>query len=154
MRAIGWIIYFGGIVALSTLAVLPFVATFPPSVGRPGNQYDVTFLLLGVMLIFALGVLAVALRATDDGRKRLMRSIAWAAAISITASVLLALDARVPIVEIPTAHILAPLLQVDGESAYDAGVFEIYCELWLFIAALFGIALLVLRRRKRYLAAN
>ena len=65
------------------------------------------------------------------------------AATSLGASILLGLDVRIPVIEIPTPHVLAPLLQVDGEYAYDADVFEIYCELWLFVAVLFGVAMIV-----------
>jgi hypothetical protein len=48
-------------------------------------------------------------------------------------------------VEIPTPHVLAPALGVDGESAYGAAIFEIYCELWLCVSAIVGAIILVVR---------
>jgi hypothetical protein len=137
------------IAVLSALTVLPVVIGFPTRIGRPGSQHDITFLLIGIVLLFDLGMLAFAFKKSADARKCVLRTMARLAAISLSASILLGLDVRIPVIEIPTPHVLAPLLQVDGEYAYDADVFEIYCELWLFVAALFGVAMLVLRHRKR-----
>lgn len=137
------------IAVLSVLTILPAAVGFPTRIGRPGSQHDITFLLIGIVLLFALGVLAFAFQQSEDTRKSVLRMMARLAAISLGASVLLGLDVRVPVIEIPTPHVLAPLLQVDGEYAYDADVFEIYCEIWLFVAAFLGIVMLVLRQRKR-----
>lgn len=62
-----------------------------------------------------------------------------AALTSIVASELLRLDIQYPVFEIPTPHILAPLLRADGEIAYDADVFEIYCEIWVSVALMVGL---------------
>lgn len=133
---------------LSALAVLPAAIGFPTRIGRPGNQHDITFLLIGVVLLFVLGVLTFAFQQSEDGQKCLLRTMARLAGISLGASVLLGLDVRIPVIEVPTPHVLAPLLQVDGEYAYDADVFEIYCELWLAVTALLGVVMLFLRQRK------
>jgi hypothetical protein len=38
------------------------------------------------------------------------------------------------------------MLGVDGESAYDADVFELYCELWLCVGGIIGAVTVVLRK--------
>ena len=80
---------------------------------------------------------------------RLLRNVAVIAAIGTVATFLLGLDIRFPKIEIPTPHVLASALGVDGESAYDADIFEIYCELWLCVTGIVGAIILVARRMPR-----
>lgn len=83
--------------------------------------------------------MALAIRTPDEGRSLLLKRLAFFALISIAASEILRLDIQFPVYEIPTPHVLTPLLRADGEEAYDADVFEIYCEIWVFVAAMFAL---------------
>jgi hypothetical protein len=36
--------------------------------------------------------------------------------------------------EIPTPNVIGPAFQLDGELAYDAGMYELWCEIWLVLS--------------------
>lgn len=127
-----------GIVVLGIVAILPVVFGFPPTIGPPPG-HDITFVLLAIVVLFAVWLMALAIRTPDEGRSLLLKRLAFFALISIAASEILRLDIQFPVYEIPTPHVLTPLLRADGEEAYDADVFEIYCEIWVFVAAMFAL---------------
>ena len=118
---------------------------FPASVGASGESHEVTYVVVGVMIMVVIAMALVASQKQDGARIRLLRNLAVAAVISTVASILLGLDIRYPTLDVPIPHALAPALGVDGESAYDADVFEIFCEIWLCVAAVTGAVALVLR---------
>ncbi len=126
--------------ALSAIALLPFAMGFPSIVGSPGQGMDISVVLLILPLVVGAIAAAIGGRMKALRRRDLLKNAALAAGISFAASLLLKLDVRFPLIEIPTPHLLVRRLGVDGESAYDADVFEIYCEIWLVVAFLFAIA--------------
>jgi hypothetical protein len=132
------------IILLTTWGILPFFVWFPASVGTPSN--DITYGIIGVMAAIVIAITSVAYQTRNGARIRLLRYVAVIAAISTAASFLLAMDIRFPKFEIPTPHVLASALGVDGEIAYDADVFEIYCELWLCVAGVVAAVILVMRK--------
>jgi hypothetical protein len=132
------------IILLATWAMFPFCVWFPASVGGPGKSHDVTYAVVGVMIMIVIATALVASQRQDNARVRLLRNLAVAAVISTVASFLLGLDIRYPILDLPIPHVLAPALGVDGEFAYDADVFELFCEMWLCVAAVTGAVALVL----------
>jgi hypothetical protein len=137
-----------GIIVLTTWAILPFVLCFPTRVGSPGKPRDSAVMVLGVAVAILIAMASIASQLPDTPRNRLLRKVAVIAAISTVASFQLGLDIRFPKVEIPIPHVLGHALGVDGELAYDAAIFEIYCELWLSVAGIVGALIFVGRRRK------
>jgi len=139
-----------GIIVFTTWAILPFAVWFPARVGTPGEPHDSAVVVVGVMAASVIAMASIASQLRGSARIRLLRNVVVIAAISTVASFLLGLDIRFPKVEIPTPHVLATALGVDGESAYEADVFEIYCELWLCVAGIVGTVIFVgLRMSKR-----
>lgn len=135
-----------GSVALSALAIVPIIVGFPRIVGR--SEYDISVFLVGIVLAFCAGVFVLALRGTDESQKRLMARMAILAAITITAGQIMGLNRRFSIFVMPIPHVLGPLLHAQGESAFDAAEFELYCEYWAIIAVLASIVLILLRRSR------
>jgi hypothetical protein len=142
MRSISLLL---AIILLAMWAIFPFFVWFPASVGAPGESHDVTCAVVVVMVVIVIAMASVASQKQDGARIRLLRNLAVMAVIGTVASFLLGLDIRYPTLDVPTPHVLAPALGVDGESAYDADVFEIYCEIWLCVAAVTGAVAFVLR---------
>jgi hypothetical protein len=143
-----WISVLLLIIVLTAWAILPFVVCFPTRVGSPGKPRDSGVFVVGVALAILIAMASIASQLRDAPRTRLLRKVAVTAAISTVASFLLGLDIRFPKVEIPIPHVLGHALGVDGELAYDAAIFEIYCELWLCVAGIVGALIFVERRRK------
>jgi hypothetical protein len=133
-------------ILLATWALLPFFVLFPSQIGAPSQALDFDFVVVCVMAIIVIAITFVASRKQDPARIRLLRNLAIIAVTSTVASLLLSLDIRFPKFYIRTPHILTPMLGVDGESAYDADVFELYCELWLCVGGIIGAVTVVLRK--------
>jgi len=133
-------------ILLATWALLPFFALFPSRVGAPDQALDVGFATACVVAIIVIAIPLVLSQKQDRARIRLLRNLAIIAVTSMVATLLLRLDIRFPKFYIRTPHILAPMLGVDGESAYDADVFELYCELWLCVGGIIGAVTVVLRK--------
>jgi hypothetical protein len=139
-------------IVLTTWAILPFVALFPTWVGfgSRGEPHDITVVVVGVLVAIVIAMASIASQMRDAARVRLLRNVAVFTAISTVASFLLGFLLRLDIpFGIPIPHILGPALGTDGESAYDAGVFEAYCELWLCVAGIVGTVIFVGRWMSR-----
>jgi hypothetical protein len=123
---------FALIAVLSMIAILPAAVRFPTQIGL----HDITPLLLGLVLIFDASMLALAARRRGRNAKVVLNFVARLAVISVGA-VLLMKFVRYPRFNVPSAQALTTVMHLDGGAAYDADVFELYGELWLFVAGLF-----------------
>ena len=142
-------------VALATIllamwALLPFFMLFPSQVGAPGQALNVDVVAVCLLATIVIAIVLVASQKQDRTRIRLLRSLAIIAVTSTVAGLLLNLDIRFPKFYVRTPHVLAPILGVDGESAYDADVFELYCELWMCVGGMMGAVTVVLRKLSRH----
>ncbi|WP_206958122.1 hypothetical protein [Trinickia acidisoli] len=128
---------------LSLFVTLPFLFLAP---APQDDEYGFTF--LAIAAIVALLVSWMATRAAGR-RRRILFACLCAAALPCIANPLavrvlghfLDLDVLIP-------DVLAGLFGLDGERAYDAALYELWCELWLLFALpFFAVIWLVLRRR-------
>lgn len=125
---------------LGLVAIVGFFVGFPTRVGTPGH--DITIHLLLALSSIVIAVTCVAAFKGAKRRHQILRVLSVLAVISVVASLLMHLFQR-GLVQTSPAHVLGPLLRVDGQFAFEAAEFEVYCELWLCAAALVGGAIFV-----------
>lgn len=143
------------IATLGALTIVPPLLEFPAVVNVGHGPQDISSLLIAIVAAFVVTVLALAI-VRPVLRQIIIGYLGWTSIISILTTILLRADelllqADLPGFFVPTPQILAPLLRLDGELAYDAGMFEAYCVLWLCLAALLLVALRLrdIRRDRR-----
>jgi hypothetical protein len=134
LRTIGQL---SAIAFLAFIAIAGFFVGFPSRIGSPGHDHYIIVPLLLALCSIVVAISAVAGRCEADDRRRILFLVSVLAGISVLASVLLGLAAH-GVINIPPAHLLGPLLSLDGQYAFEAAEFEVYCELWLCAAAFVG----------------
>ncbi|MDR3528680.1 MAG: hypothetical protein P4L57_15525 [Rhizomicrobium sp.] len=143
LRSIGEL---SAVAILAFIAVAGFLVGFPSRVGMPG--YDITIPLLLAVFLIVGGITCVAGYRDRNGRRRMLRLVSVLAGISIVASFLLHLFQR-GVIEVSPAHLLGPMLKLDGQYAFEAAEFEVYCELWLCAAAIMCAAVVLVWGSRR-----
>lgn len=78
-----------------------------------------------------------------------LRVLGWAAisaGLALSTSLIVGNLPPYSVFHIPTPNIIGPAFHLDGEAAYDAGMYELWCEVW-FVLALIGTGLFVVAKR-------
>ena len=126
---------------LATLFLLPAAVAFPGIVGLFSNQIVTGPYIVGVVAVFDIAVLVVAWLQGDHVTSKLLRVMAKLTIVSLLAAFVLGFDERYSVMDIPNPHMLGGWLGVDGQYAYEADIFEIYCEIWVVLAAILWLSL-------------
>jgi hypothetical protein len=121
------------VTGFTLVAIFPGAVGFPTKIGPPDNALDVrVFTWVSVFFIVTLtGVMAA--RIADSKKINLLMTVGRLAIVSLLSSLFMWLDVNDPFIELPTPHFIARVFLMDGQFAYEADVFEIYCEIWITI---------------------
>jgi hypothetical protein len=74
----------------------------------------------------------------SSGRTKL-KLLVWmaaGAALSLGTRLIIGFLPPANVFEIPIPNVIGPLLRLHGEAAYDAEMYELWCEVWLALAVL------------------
>jgi hypothetical protein len=117
--------YWIGLVGAGAIVAAAFLSFPLQSIGDP------QILLIPV----AVGVLvAVAYRCSPDQRRKILRVVSTVAGLCIGASIVM----RLPILSAIYVPVVTPYIPgLDGEAAYDAHLYEAWCEAWVALAILY-----------------
>jgi hypothetical protein len=120
--------YWLALTGSAIVAVAPFLSVPLDDIG------DAQLVLVPILV----GILAyVAYRRSAAPRLKILRGTLAAAGLSVGASIILRLLPSYPIVDMPIPGVVAPVFGLDGGSAYDADLYEVWCEIWIALAAVF-----------------
>jgi hypothetical protein len=135
---------------LTTLVLLPAAVEFPGVIGPFSNQIVTGPYVISTIIVFDVAVLFVAWLQSGRVTENISRIMAKLAVVSVLAGCALSVDERYSVIDIPIPHLLGAWLRVDGQYAYEADVFEIYCAIWVAIGttlwASLALGLLLLRK--------
>ncbi len=121
--------YWTALLVTSFLAVTPFLLG-APEIGP--------YLLLLVPMIVTI-ILHKAYR-SPGVRTRILVFTTVGTALTLGTGLIIRNLPPFDVFGIPTPNIIAPAFHLDGEEAYDAGMYELWCEIWLALGFLVAFA--------------
>lgn len=128
------------LVSLLIVVVSPLVLVFP---GKSLDNYSAVILSVCI----TLGFIATHF-AGNEIKKTLFQICMMAAGATIGSMAIIKLWPYHGTFDYFTLGILAPLFHLDGEDAYDATLFEIFCEIWFALIFAMLLIIKIFRLRK------